>query len=84
MFGVIADIHGNAWALEAVISDAHRRGVSEFVNLGDGLYGPRAPRKTFELLMQINLVAQVRAIKIDPFLIAPNPMLDWVRNDLGS
>jgi predicted phosphodiesterase len=60
MFGVIADIHGNAWALEAVISDAHRTGVSEFVDLGDVLYGPLAPRKTFELLMQIRLVAQVR------------------------
>lgn len=37
MFGVIGDIHGNAWALEAVISDAHGRGVSEFVGLGDVL-----------------------------------------------
>jgi predicted phosphodiesterase len=85
MFGVIADIHGNAWALEAVISDAHRRGVSEFVDLGDVLYGPLAPRKTFELLMQIKLVAQVRGNQDRLILDGPRtPTLDWVRNDLGS
>jgi len=89
MLGLIADIHGNAWALEAVLEDAHRRGVSEFVNLGDVLYGPLAPRKTFELLRQVNLVAQVRGnqdrLILDGLLDGPrNPTLDWVRSDLGD
>jgi predicted phosphodiesterase len=85
MLGLIGDIHGNAWALEAVLADAHRRGVSEFVNLGDVLYGPLAPRRTFELLKQVNIVAQVRGNQ-DRLILAgpPNPTLDWVRADLGS
>jgi predicted phosphodiesterase len=85
MFAVIGDIHGNAWALEAVISDARRRGVCEFVDLGDVLYGPLAPRKTFELLRQIRLVAQVRGNQDRLIIDGPgNPTLDWVRNDLGE
>lgn len=85
MFGVIADIHGNAWALEAVIADARRRGVSEFVDLGDVLHGPLAPRKTFELLRQINLVAQVRGNQDRVLIDGPgDPTLDWVRKDLGD
>jgi predicted phosphodiesterase len=85
MLGLIADIHGNAWALEAVLADAHRRGISEFVNLGDVLYGPLAPRKTVELLMQIKLVAQVRGNQDRLILEGPrNPTLDWVRADLGD
>jgi diadenosine tetraphosphatase ApaH/serine/threonine PP2A family protein phosphatase len=85
MLGLIADIHGNAWALEAVLADAHRRGVAEFVNLGDVLYGPLAPRKTFDLLRQVNLVAQVRGNQDRLILDGPrNPTLDWVRSDLGD
>jgi diadenosine tetraphosphatase ApaH/serine/threonine PP2A family protein phosphatase len=85
MLGVIADIHGNAWALEAVIADARRRGVSEFVDLGDVLYGPLAPRKTFELLRQVKLVAQVRGNQDRLILDGPGTStLDWVRCDLGE
>ena len=85
MLGLIADIHGNAWALQAVLADANRRGVSEFLNLGDVLYGPLAPRKTFELLAQIKMVAQVRGNQ-DRFVVddSGSPTLDWVRSDLGE
>ena len=41
--GVIADIHGNALALEAVLQDAQHRGARRFVNLGDIIYGPLQP-----------------------------------------
>jgi len=85
MFGVLADIHGNAWALEAVLADARRRGVREFVDLGDVLYGPLAPRRTFQLLTGVNLAAQVRGNQDRLILDGPrNPTLDWVRNDLGA
>ena len=60
MLGILADIHGNAWALEAVLGDAERRGVTEFVDLGDVLYGPLAPRRTFELLNKVNIAVRVR------------------------
>jgi len=85
MLGLIADIHGNAWALDAVIADARRRGVSAFVNLGDALYGPLAPRRTFDLLQQMNIVAEVSGNQ-DRLILegTGNPTLDWVRDDLGA
>jgi predicted phosphodiesterase len=40
---VIADIHGNRWALEAVLADIDRRYIGQIVNLGDSLLGPLDP-----------------------------------------
>jgi predicted phosphodiesterase len=48
---VIADIHGNLPALEAVLADIEPRGVKRIVNLGDCASGPLWPRETCELLM---------------------------------
>jgi predicted phosphodiesterase len=48
---VISDIHGNLPALEAVLADIARRGVTEVVNLGDCVLGPLWPRETCALLM---------------------------------
>lgn len=47
---VIADVHGNAWALEAVLADVARRGVKEIVNLGDNANGPLDPARSVALL----------------------------------
>ncbi|WP_394211368.1 metallophosphoesterase family protein [Psychrobacter piscatorii] len=47
----ISDIHSNIFALDAVLADIKKRGVDQIVNLGDILYGPIAPRATYELLM---------------------------------
>jgi predicted phosphodiesterase len=43
---VIADIHGNCLALDAVLADIARRGVQDIVNLGDVASGPMRPRET--------------------------------------
>jgi predicted phosphodiesterase len=48
---VIADTHGNLPALEAVLADIARRGVTRIVDLGDCASGPLWPRETCELLM---------------------------------
>lgn len=48
---VISDIHGNLPALEAVLADIARRGVTQVVNLGDCVLGPLWPRETCALLM---------------------------------
>lgn len=48
---VLADIHGNSAALEAVIADAKGRGIENFVNLGDSFYGPLDPAGTLRLLL---------------------------------
>ena len=49
---LIADIHGNLPALEAVLADISGRGVDAIVNLGDHVSGPLWPRETAALLMQ--------------------------------
>jgi putative phosphoesterase len=48
---VLADIHGNLPALEAVLADLARRHVDRVVTLGDHLSGPLLPRETATLLM---------------------------------
>ena len=48
---VIADVHGNILALEAVLADLDRRGGADrFINLGDCVAGPLWPRETMERL----------------------------------
>ncbi|MBN2416789.1 metallophosphoesterase family protein [bacterium] len=49
---VISDIHGNRWALEAVLADIDRQGITSILNLGDVFYGPLDPAGTAGLLLQ--------------------------------
>ncbi|MDX7949996.1 metallophosphoesterase family protein [Lichenihabitans sp. Uapishka_5] len=51
---VLADIHGNLPALEAVIADLGRRGVDAVVNLGDCVSGPLWPAETLALLRRLD------------------------------
>jgi putative phosphoesterase len=88
-FGVLSDIHGNVWALEAVLEDARRRDVEKFVNLGDILYGPLKPKETFQLLQTLDVVTiqgnQDRDIyDADPTQIEKNATLAYVLNELGA
>lgn len=48
---VLADIHGNLPALEAVVHDLNRRGVDAVLQLGDTASGPLLPRETVQFLM---------------------------------
>lgn len=86
--GLLADIHGNALALEAVLADARGAGVREFVDLGDVLYGPLEPRRTYEILQTVRLVARVagnqdRAIfAATAEARAANGTLEWVCREL--
>lgn len=68
---VVADVHGNRWALEAVLEDIHSRGVERTVNLGDCLYGPLDPAGTARILMQLDLPT-VRGNE-DRILVEPAP-----------
>lgn len=54
---VIADVHGNRWALEAVLQDIDRRGIPQIVNLGDHLTGPLDPAGTADLLIARGMLA---------------------------
>lgn len=55
-FAILSDIHSNVFALEAVIADAKKHAIDFMVNLGDILYGPIAPKATYDLLMQYDIV----------------------------
>jgi putative phosphoesterase len=57
---ILADIHANVWALDAVLSDIRRVGADVLVNLGDVLYGPLEPRATFERLRSEDVRLTVR------------------------
>ena len=51
---VLADIHGNVLALEAVLTDLERRGGADLtVDLGDCASGPLWPRETMERLIRL-------------------------------
>jgi predicted phosphodiesterase len=52
---VIADVHGNLPALEAVIADIRQRGADAILNLGDCVSGPLWPRETMDLLDTLQL-----------------------------
>jgi predicted MPP superfamily phosphohydrolase len=49
---VLSDIHSNVFALDAVIKDLKKYSIDLKANLGDILYGPVAPKSTFDLLME--------------------------------
>jgi predicted phosphodiesterase len=52
---VIADIHGNLPALQAVMDDIARRDADKAINLGDCVSGPLWPRETMDLLEALAL-----------------------------
>jgi predicted phosphodiesterase len=85
----LADIHSNVYALEAVIGDAGKRSADLMVNLGDTLYGPMAPRATYDKLMEHGVVTirgnQDRLIyEATPGEIESNPTLEFIIEDLGQ
>jgi predicted phosphodiesterase len=51
---VVADIHGNLPALEAVLADLEGRGADLIVDLGDCASGPLWPSETMERLAKLN------------------------------
>ena len=57
---ILADIHANVWALDAVLAHAKRCAVDGFVNLGDSLYGPLKPHATYERLMQEKMLVTIQ------------------------
>ncbi len=54
---VLADVHGNLHALEAIIQDAERRAVDAFLNAGDAIGYGAFPNEVVELLRAKNVVS---------------------------
>ena len=87
---ILADIHANLWALEAVLAHAKSRGIDEFVNLGDTLYGPLKPHATYDRLLKENVSATIQGNQ-DRMIyeatardITSIPTLSYVIRDLGD
>jgi putative phosphoesterase len=93
-FAILADIHGNSAALEAVLKDMRHLGLSEAVNLGDHVSGPLDAHKTAEMLIPLNFPS-IRGnhdrwlVEQDPSDMSPSDKvaydqlephhLDWLR-----
>lgn len=84
---VISDIHGNVFALKAVLDDLKKCDVDKIVNLGDIFYGPIAPKATYDLLQQYEIVTiqgnQDRQVcDAQPDAIINNPTMGFVVGQL--
>ena len=87
---ILADIHANLWALDAVLDHAKRRGVEEFVNLGDSLYGPLKPHATYDRLLREKVLVSIQGNQDRMIYEATErdirsiPTLSYVIRDLGE
>lgn len=83
---VLSDIHGNLPALEAVLEDIDRRGITQIVNLGDCLYGPLEPARTADLLIKLNLPTvrgnEDRILLFPPDDLSHSPSLEFTVRSL--
>jgi len=73
---VLADIHANVWALEAVLADVRQHGCDAVWNLGDILHGALKPRATYELLRDADVALTIRGNQ-------DRELDDWMICDLG-
>jgi predicted phosphodiesterase len=82
---LLADIHANVWALEAVLADVRKQSVDLLWNLGDILHGVLRPRATYDLLRSTDIALTIRGNQ-DRELYEPNadPRTQWMIRDLGA
>ncbi|HEV2169968.1 MAG TPA: metallophosphoesterase family protein, partial [Candidatus Binatus sp.] len=82
---LLADIHANVWALEAVLADVRKQSVDILWNLGDILHGDLKPRATYDLLRSAEIALTIRGNQ-DRELYEPNadPRVEWMIHDLGA
>ena len=86
---ILSDIKSNVYALQEVIKDAKNKNVDLMLNLGDSLYGPIAPRATYDLLQENKFITvcgnQDREIlEASLATLEENKTLKYVYDDLGE
>jgi predicted phosphodiesterase len=87
---LVADIHANIWALDAILDDIKKQHVDTTFNLGDVLYGPLKPRATYDRLRAAGDLLTIRGNQDRQIYDATeperrsNPTLDYVIKDLGE
>ena len=83
---VLSDIHGNRWALEAVLNNIKQREIKHIVNLGDCFYGPLDPGGTAQILVGLDIPTvrgnEDRIIVETPVGSEISPTLHYVREHL--
>lgn len=87
IFATLSDIHGNSWALEAVLGDLEDHHPDLILNLGDSFYGPLDPAGTFDLLRSKEIISvagnEDRFILENLLKITGNPTLDYTISRLN-
>ena len=87
---LVADIHANVWALDAVLDDIRQQHVDTIFNLGDLLYGALKPRQTYDRLRALGDLLTIRGNQDRQIYDATeqarrqNPTLNYVIQDLGE
>ena len=82
---LLADIHANVWALEAVLADVRKQGVDALWNLGDILHGDLKPRATYDLLRSTDFALTIRGNQDrELYESNPDPRTQWMIHDLGE
>ena len=87
---MVADIHANIWALDAVLDHIRQQRVDTVFNLGDILYGALKPRATYDRLRAMGDLLTIRGNQDREIYEASeqdrrrNPTLNYVVNDLGE
>ncbi|MFJ7762615.1 metallophosphoesterase family protein [Bacillus toyonensis] len=74
--GVLADVHGNATALKAVIEDSLKEGVTDYWFLGDLIMPGPGSNDLFEMLDSVNVDTYVQGNWEDSFLDVLNKNID--------
>ncbi|EJQ80668.1 metallophosphoesterase family protein [Bacillus toyonensis] len=73
---VLADVHGNATALKAVIEDSLKKGVTDYWFLGDLIMPGPGSNDLFEMLDSVNVDTYVQGNWEDSFLDVLNKNID--------
>jgi len=85
---ILSDIHGNSWALKAVLEYIKQKGITEVYDLGDSLYGPLDPQGTFALISENRIKSisgnEDRLIMENRNLNPSDPTLAYVLNVLTN
>lgn len=81
--GLLADIHGNALALEAVLADAGEGGVHGFVVAGDLVMNGPKPAEALALTRQLDAPVLVGNTDLEA-VEGTAPVAQWTRGQIGQ
>lgn len=79
---VLGDVHGNAFALEAVLADMRSCAPDLLINLGDQVTGRADPLRAYELQRGLEAVEVLGSA--EPRLLDDDPFHEWLRMQLPA